>query len=311
MSAPDDIRPLGSTGLGVTALTVGTSALGKPEKVSEEEVQSTLAFALGGPWTIDTGNNYGLSEQRIGRALRVAGGLSAGRLLVTKVDPLRDNPDFSGARVRASLRESMERLGLPHLELVHLHDPERITFAEGMAPEGPVRALLDLREEGLIRHLGVAGGPIGLLQQYVATGHFEAVVTHNRYTLIDRSAGPLLDQCADAGIGVFNAAPYGGGFLSTGPDGRQRYAYRPATADQLAGRRAMADACANLGVDLATAALQFSMIDPRISSTIVGMSNRAQLEESVHRAAMGIDPDLWTRLDEIAPPARQWLGPEG
>lgn len=311
---PDNSRPLGRTGLVVTALTVGTSALGNPDRVSEAEASSTLALAFDGPWTIDTGNNYDDSEARIGRALPPAGGVTAGgrfprRLLATKVDPRNGSPDFSGARVRESVRESMDRLGVDHLELVSLHDPERITFGDAMAPDGPVPALVGLRDSGAIGHLGVAGGPVRLLQAFVDTGHFEAVVTHNRYTLVDRSAGPLLDRCAELGIAVFNAAPFGGGFLSSA-SGSPNYCYRPATAARRAARHAMAALCTAYGVDLATVALQFSLRETRISSTIVGMSSRQQWQQSLERAGAPVPEELWQRLEELVPAPGQWLGPD-
>ena len=311
---PENPRALGRTGLIVTALTVGTSALGNPDRVSDAEAGHTLALALDGPWTIDTGNNYDDSEARIGRALPVAGGVTAGgrfpdRLLATKVDPRNGSSDFSGARVRESVRESMDRLGVDHLELVSLHDPERMSFEDAMAPDGPVHALLELRDSGVVGHLGVAGGPVGLLQRFVDTGHFEAVVTHNRYTLVDRSAGPLLDQCAERGIAVFNAAPFGGGFL-TSAEGSGNYCYRPATPARLAAREAMAELCTEHAVDLATVALQFSLREPRISSTIVGMSSRQQLQQSLERAAAPVPEELWQRLDEHVPVPGQWLGPD-
>lgn len=311
---PEHPRPLGRTGLTVTAVTVGTSALGNPDRVSEAEAQGTLAFALAGPWTIDTGNNYDDSEARIGRALATAGGLTFGRrtdrLLATKVDPVKGSSDFSGSRVRESVRESMDRLGVDHLDLVSLHDPERIGFDVAMAADGPVRALLELRESGSIGHLGVAGGPIGLLQRFVGTGHFEAVVSHNRYTLVDRSAGPLFDQCAGQGIAVFNAAPFGGGFLTAGAGGPQTYCYRPATPARLAARQEMAQVCIAHDVNLAAAALQFSLRDTRISSTIVGMSSRRQLEQTLLRAAEAIPDELWPELERLTPPPDQWLGPD-
>ena len=152
-------------------------------------------------------------------------------MLATKVDPDPRTGDFSGDRVRASLEESMERLGVDRIALLHLHDPERITFDEGVAPGGPVEALVDLRERGLVEHLGVAGGPVGLLQRYLDTGEFEVVLSHNRYTLLDRSAEPLFRSAAERGLGVLNAAPYGGGMLVEGPERaaevRLRLARRP------------------------------------------------------------------------------------
>ena len=220
-----------------------------------------------------------------------------------------DSDDFSGARVHASVRESLQRLGVDRLELVHLHDPERITFDDAMAPDGPVRALLELRDQGVIGHLGVAGGPIRMMQDYLRTGHFEALVTHNRFTLVDRSAEPLFDLAQELNVGVFNAAPYGGGFLSGGSadvllSTRER---RPAARRA----RLMTEVCAAHGVDLATAALHFSLADPRITSTIVGVSSVEQLEQTLTRAAAAVPAQLWSELAEVVPAPQWWLGPDG
>ncbi|GHS87998.1 oxidoreductase [Actinomycetota bacterium] len=307
-------RTLGGTGLEVTALTVGTSGLGRVDRVPEDRAQQTLAAALAGPFAVlDTSNEYGdgHSEERVGRALALAGGLPAGRLVVTKVDPLPGSADFSGDRVRASVEESLHRLGLDHLPLVHLHDPERITFEEAMSGSGPVAALVALRDEGVIGHLGVAGGPAAMMERYVRTGIFEAIVTHNRFTLLDRSAESLLDACAELGLGVFNAAPYGGGLLAGRRSDPPTYAYRPATPEHLAALDRITAACAAHGVDLPAAALQLSIRDPRITSTIVGATRPEQLDATVAWAQQPIPTELWAELDGLCPPERVWLGPDG
>jgi D-threo-aldose 1-dehydrogenase len=302
-------RTLGSTGISVSAIALGTSAVGNAVKVTDDQARSIIELAVSSSITvIDTGNNYGISEERVGRALTRLGGLPAGRLLATKVDPLPGNTDFSGARVRASVRESLQRLQVDHLELVHLHDPERITFDEAMAPDGPVRALLDLRDQGVIDHLGVAGGPIRMMQDYLRTGHFEALVTHNRFTLVDRSAEPLLDLAQELNVGVFNAAPYGGGFLN---GGSANYCYRPANEALIRARAAMTEICTSHGVDLATAALHFSLADRRIASTIVGVSSTQQFEQTLARAAAVVPTRLWSDLAAVVPASQWWLGPDG
>src|SRR4051812_19743706 len=176
-------RPLGRTGLSVTALCIGTSPLADMPflygySVSSDRAVATIDAVLAAPEKInfiDTSNGYGedgAAERRVGTALRKHGGLPPGTVLATKVDPDPATGDFSGVRVRQSLVESMERLGLDHIDLLHLHDPERITFAEATAPGGPVATLAGLKAEGLVSHLGVAGGPVAVMRDYLDTGVF-------------------------------------------------------------------------------------------------------------------------------------------
>lgn len=307
-----ETRVLGGTGLRVTPLCVGTSALGSMPQtygyaVERERALATLRRVFAGPLTfVDTSNGYGESERRIGAALRELGGLPPGFVLSTKVDPDATG-DFSGARVHASVAESRERLGLDHLPLVYLHDPERIPFEDATAPGGPVGALRELRDAGVIGHLGVAGGPVDLLRRYVATGDFQAVITHNRYTLLDRSAGALLDDCAAAGVAVVNAAPFGGGMLVKGPASVTSYGYRPAPEPLRARAEEIAELCAAHGVPLAAAALQFSLREPRIAATIVGITRPERVDEMIELAGYPVPERLWERLAASAAPEETWL----
>ena len=188
-------NPLGRSGMTVSQICHGTSPLGNVPvynyQVSEAEAIATVRAVLDSEITfLDTSNGYGdgESERRIGKALAEAGGLPEGFVLATKVDPAPGSTDFSGARVRASVQESLDRLGLDHLQLVYLHDPERMTFAEATGPGGAVDALVALRDEGLIDLIGVAGGPISMSLDYVGLDVFDAAISHNRYTLVDQSA---------------------------------------------------------------------------------------------------------------------------
>jgi D-threo-aldose 1-dehydrogenase len=311
-----EARPLGRTGLRAPALCIGTSAIGSiPHvygyEVAEEQALETLRAVFAGPVRfVDTSNSYGAgeSERRIGTVLREIGGLPPDFLLSTKVDPLPGSTDFSGARVRASLAESSERLGMPVLPLVHLHDPEKISFAEATAPGGPVEALVALRDEGRIGHLGVAGGPVDMLRRFVELGVFDVVITHNRWTLLDRSAEPLLRDCADAGVAVVNGAPFGGGILVKGPEAAPRYAYREAPDPVRQAVLAMQQACDRAGVPLAAAALQSSLREPRISSTIVGITRPERLAQTLELAATPVPDELWAELAAATPPQETWLG---
>jgi aryl-alcohol dehydrogenase-like predicted oxidoreductase len=313
---PADRRLLGRTGLQVSPVCIGTSPLASMPalygyEVAADRAEATILETLRGPFNfMDTSNNYGggSAERRIGRALAAAGGLPPGFVLATKVDADPDTGDFSAERVKRSVEESLERLGLDRVQLMYLHDPEyHLTFAEAMARGGPVKALAALRDQGVLAHLGVAGGPVRLMKEFIATGEFDAVLSHNRFTLVDRSAGPLMDDACQRGVAFVNGAPYGGGMLAKGPDVQPKYAYRPAGEAIRGAVRAMQRACAAHGVSLAAAALQFSLRDPRVTATVVGVSEPSRIEEITTLMSEQIPAGLWAELDSLSVGPESWL----
>lgn len=273
--------------------------------VGKQRAHQTLQAAFGSEINfLDTAASYGNgeSERRIGETLRKLDGLPEGYVLATKADRDLETGEFSGEQMRRSVERSLQLLGLERLQLLYLHDPEHQSYENIMAPGGPVEALLDLKEEGVVEHLGVAGGPIDLMIRYVETGLFEAAITHNRYTLIEQSAAPLLAASVEKGVAVLNAAPYGGGMLARGPDAYARYEYREASETLIARARSMQLACEKYRVPLAAAALQFSLRDQRITSTIVGISRPERVDETINLARLSIPTDLWAELQALAPP---------
>ncbi|MBC7292303.1 MAG: aldo/keto reductase [Actinotalea sp.] len=306
------LRPLGATGLQVSAVCAGGSPLGSMpglygHEVTEDEGVATVRAVLDSPIrTIDTSNGYsdGQSERRIGRALAQAGGKPDDVVVVTKVDP-RDG-DYSGDRVRASVQESRERLGLDQLPLVHLHDPDHFPFEEIARAGGAVDALVALREAGEIGAVGLAGGRVQEMARYLDLGVFDVLLVHNRWTLLDRSAGDLLRQAEEAGLGLINAAVYGGGLLAGGGAGGM-YGYRAAPPEVLGAAERMRAVCERHGTDLRTAALQFSLRDPRFATTVVGMGRPERVEQTVVAASADLPEELWPDLEELLPPARAWL----
>jgi D-threo-aldose 1-dehydrogenase len=313
---PSSRRPLGSTGLSVSPVCVGCAPLGDmPETfdfgVGEERARETLSAVFESPINfLDTAAAYGdgESERRIGEVLKEMGGLPDGVVLATKADRDLTTGDFSGEQMRRSVERSLRLLGLDKLQLVYLHDPEyldepgREPFEYMMSGGGPVEVLRSLKEEGVIGHLGIAGGPVELLIRFVETDLFEAVITHNRYTLVNRTADPLFDMAAEHGVAALNAAPYGSGILAKGPDAYARYEYQEAPKEMIERVRAMQEACRELDVPLAAAALQFSVRDPRIVSTIVGMTRPERVEQTLDLAAHPVPDELWERLNSIGAP---------
>jgi D-threo-aldose 1-dehydrogenase len=247
---------------------------------------------------LDTGAAYsaGESELRIGAAIKERRGLPEGFVLATKVCPDPVTKAYDARAVRAAIEGSLARLGLDRVPLLYLHDPHVIGFAEATAKDGPVAELVKIRDEGLAEHLGVAGGPIGNLAQFIETGIFEVVLSHNRFTLVDRTADALFDVATARGMGTVQGAPFGGGVLARGLSANSLYGYRPVTPDIRATVERLQEICAGAGVPLGAAALQFPLRDPRITSTVVGITRPERVEQALRWAAWEIGDDVWAAL---------------
>ena len=309
-ASPDWLRPLGSTGLTVSAVAAGGGPIGGMPELFGYDTPEDQGIAVVRDLTaspirvIDTANGYsgGRSEERIGAALRDLPG--NGLLVATKVDA--KDGDFSGARVRASIEESRARLGMTHLPLVHLHDPEFHPDAGFDRPGGAIEALVQLREEGVIGHLGLAAGHVPTMERLLDTGAFEVVLTHSRATLLDRGADPLIDRARAQGLGVANAAVLGGGLLAS-RGAKPLYGFRPARREVLAAAAALHDLADELGVVLADAAVQHSVRDPRIDTTVVGFSKRERIPRLLAALDAPIPDEFWERAAELMPDAALWL----
>jgi len=306
---------LGATGLRVTPVGVGCAVLGSdPEafgyEVGLDRALATLRRVFWGPFNfVDNTNNYGggESERRIGTVLAELGGLPEGFVLASKVDPDPVTGAFDGQRARRSFEETLSRLGLARLQILYLHDPGRTTFEEAMRPGGAVEALVSLRDEALVSHIGVAEGSTSLLKRFLDTGIFDVVLTHSRYTLLDRSAEEVIAAALERGLGLVNGAVFGGGVLAKGVGQQPKYAYRDISDEPRRRIQAMEAVCAQAGVPLKAAALQFSLRDSRIASTVVGVSRPQRIDETMELACLPIPDVIWERLEKLALPPDQWL----
>lgn len=297
-------RELGSTGLQITPICIGTAALGNMPwdfgfSVSEQTAKTILKNAFQSPINfIDTASNYGESERLIGEVLRDMGGLPQGVVLATKVDRDMQTEDFSGEQIKRSLGKSLRLLGLDRLQLVYIHDPENSTFKNIMSTGGPLDVLRKYREEGVVQHIGIAGGPMDMLIQYVNTEEFEVVLTHNRHNLLYQIADPLFEAANKKKVPVINAAPFGSGILAKGST-YSRFAYRPTSDDIIRRVKKIEAACQRYEVPLAAVALQFSLRDKRIASTIVGVSKEEEVRQAIRYADYSIPEDLWSELEKF------------
>jgi D-threo-aldose 1-dehydrogenase len=134
-------------------------------------------------------------------------------------------------------------------------------------------------------------------------------LTHNRWTLVNRTADAMIDLAVARGMGVVNAAVLGGGILATGTAASSRYGYREAPEILLDSIRRVEGLCREAGVPLAAAAMQFSTRDPRIASTIIGISRPERIADSVASIERDIPDGLFDEIDRIAAELPADIGP--
>jgi D-threo-aldose 1-dehydrogenase len=299
---------LGRTELMVTPVCFGTSGLGDmPDTygygVDAERAKATMRAIFDGPVNfIDTSRIYGMgrSEERIGAVIRERGGLPPGFVVSTKLDRDPQTNVFDAARARRSLEQSLVALGLEQIDLLHLHDPEHSrSLAEATGRDGALGELFRLKEEGLVKAVGVAAGRVDMMMPLLCDWDFDALITHNRFTIANRNAQEMLDLAQSRGIAVLNAAPYAGGVLAKGSSAYPRYVYQEASAEVLDPIRRIEAVCARHGVPPGAVALQFSMRDPRITSTICGVSKPERVKQTLDWASYPISEAIWEELKAV------------
>jgi D-threo-aldose 1-dehydrogenase len=296
---------LGRTDLRVTSIGFGTSGLGDmPDTygygVDADRAKATVLAIFGGSANlIDTSRLYGMgrSEERIGAVIRERGGLPPGFVVSTKLDRDPETNRFDAAQARRSFEQSLKALGLERFDLLHLHDPEHAaSFKEATARDGALGELFRIKEEGLATAVGLAAGPATVMMPLLNDWDFDALITHNRFTLANRSADAMLDLARARGIAVLNAAPYASGVLAKGSIAYPRYVYQEASDAMLDPIRRIEAICARFRVPPGAAALQFSIRDPRVTSTICGVTRPERVQQTLDWANFPIPSAAWAEL---------------
>ncbi len=299
---------IGQTDLWVSPVCFGTSGLGDmPDtygySVEAERARATINAIFEGPTNfIDTSRIYGMgrSEERIGAAIRERGGLPKGFVISTKLDRDPETNVFDAAQARRSLEQSLKTLGADQIDILHLHDPEHSASpAVAKSREGALGELFRIKEEGLAKAVGIAAGTVDMMMGLLHDWDFDALITHNRFTLANRNAGPLIDLAVIKGVAVLNAAPYAGGVLAKGSASFRRYVYQEASEAALSPIRRIEEICARHNVPPGAAALQFSMRDARVVSTVCGVSKPERVAETLAWATFPIPDAAWAELDAL------------
>jgi D-threo-aldose 1-dehydrogenase len=296
---------LGRSSLTMTRLCFGLAPLGgMPETygydVTAEQARETVRAIFDSPVNfLDTSRNYGFgrSEERVGEVIRERGGLPPGFVLSTKLDRDMDTGCFDGAQARQSLEESLKALNVERIQLLHLHDPEYAsTLSDVTGSNGALAALFRMKEEGLAEAVGLAAGRVDIMMSLLRDWDFDALITHNRFTLANRNAEEMIDYAQERGIAILNAAPYAGGVLAKGSASHKRYVYQEASPLMLEPIARIEQVCVKHGIPSGAAALQFSMRDKRIASTICGISRPERIRQTLDWMRYPIPQQAWDAL---------------
>lgn len=323
---PLPTRKLGRTGIDVTALGFGSAPLGDIyELLDDSQAIATVETAVeAGVTLFDTAPLYGQgsSEHRLGTALRrhpqanVTLSTKVGRLLVPApkgrtrttrfVGGLEFDVvnDYSFDAVLRSHEASLQRLGLPKVDIVLIHDadpwghgaeegPKR--YREAM--EGAYRALQRLKEEGAIKAIGVGLNHPQYMAKFLRDGDFDCVLMAGRYSLLEQPAlAEVLPLAEQKGVGVLLGGVFNSGILATGPGDDARYNYQPAPTEILDKVRRIETVCQSHGVPLATAAMHFCLGHPAVSSLVLGAVTPDEVRQNRAAMAANVPSSLWSDL---------------
>lgn len=299
-------RKLGKTDLSVSVLGFGGSPLGGGFRpVEESEAIRTVHLSLDlGINFIDTSPYYGAtrSESLLGKALRT---VPRDRyVLATKVGRYgMDDFDFSAARVTRSVEESLQRLGVDHIDLIQCHDIEFGSLDQVVTETLP--ALRRLRDAGKIRWMGITGLPLKIYRYVLERTEVDTILSYCHYSLNDTSLEDLLPTLAAKQLGIINAAPMSMGLLTD----RGAPEWHPASAEIRRICAAAAHACRQQGFDIQKLALQFSVSHPAIHTTLVGSASPENMRRNIEWASTPIDSQQLAAVQAMLAPIRNhtWL----
>ncbi len=291
-----EYRTLGRTGLRVSKLGFGASPLGNEfGETDSQEAERAVHCAIDlGINYFDVAPYYGrtLAEKRLGAALagrrdRVVLATKCGRYDVARFD-------FSPARIRSSIDESLKRLRTDYLDVFLAHDIEFVDANQII--EEAIPTMRELQREGKTRFIGISGLQLNMLRRVAGASPVDAILSYCRYNLLNTDMDELLTPFAEQhGIGLINASPLHMGILT--PDGPPSWHPAPPEVKE-AGRR-IVESC----VRASDVALQFSIAHPYVSTTLSGMSTVEQVRQNVAAASQPADAAL---IAELRCSTRSW-----
>jgi len=319
-------RKFGRVGFDITDMGFGAAPIGnflKPISEQETEVMINRAWDAGMRY-YDTAPYYGhgLSELRLGQYLRwkprheYVLSSKVGRVLKPAlrkdidfkpwVDaaPFKPRFDYSYDGTMRSFEDSLQRLGLEYIDILFIHDADVFTHGAEMqkvyfkqAMDGCYRALIELREQGLVKAIGVGVNNWEVMLDFMKAGDFDTLLVAGRYTLLEQEAlNELLPLCERRGTALVIGGGFNGGILATGAVPGAKWNYAPAPEHIIAKVKRIEAVCARHKVPLAAAALQFLLAHPAVASHIPGTRNVAQMNQNIDLMNHKIPATFWSDL---------------
>jgi D-threo-aldose 1-dehydrogenase len=318
---------IGSTAVAVSELAFGAAGLGNLYRPTTDD-QAVAAVSRAwerGIRYFDTAPHYGLglSERRLGAALRglpredLVVSTKVGRLLVPNPRPTAQDTegfavpgdlvrrwDVTPDGVRASLEGSLDRLGLDHVDILYVHDPDQ---AWPTAAREGLEALAELKRDGLVKAVGVGTNAVDGLAELLAAGLLDVVMLAGRYSLLEQPGlGTVLDPAARAGVAVVAVGVFNSGLLGTDrPQPGAKYDYGDAPAAVIDRARRIAAICESHGTTLPAAAIALPLRHPAVVAVALGMRDAGQVDENLARYGSDVPDALWDDLvaDGLLDPA--------
>lgn len=307
---------------------MGTAAIGNLYRaVDDATADATVAAALAaGLRYFDTAPHYGfgLAERRLGAALarhdptgmaRIS--TKVGRRLVptdatgerhgfVDADPFEPVFDYSGDGIRRSFDDSLSRLRRERVDVLLAHDLGRATHGDDYAVrlreflDGGYAAMVALRDAGAVGAIGIGVNEIAVCDELLDRVPLDVILLAGRYTLLDRSATALLDRCRRQGVRVVIGGAYNSGILARDPvesdPAASHYDYAAPSAALVSRTRALARTCADHGVPLPAAAIQFPLRHPAVACVLAGLANPDEVADLTTRAGAPVPDVLWDAL---------------
>jgi aryl-alcohol dehydrogenase-like predicted oxidoreductase len=301
-------RELGKTGLKLSVVSYGAASIGN-EYGNLDEAQGirSLHVALdGGVNFIDTSPYYGrtLSEKVLGKAFkeirrdRYILGTKCGRYDVAGFD-------FSGERVTRSVDESLQRMGVEHLDIIQCHD---IEFGDiNLVINEALPALRKLQQQGKVRFVGITGFPLKIFRTVLERAPLDCMLSYCHYSLNNTSLLGLIPTLKAKGTGIMSASPFSERLLT-----RQAlpvWHHAPAVLREHC--RKAVEFCDKGGVDIASLAIQFCIQHPDITTTVAGTANPVNMANILKWIEQPIDHKLVAEVQALLEPVKNVLWPVG